>query len=235
MITTHMGIAKSQLKEKAIALRQQGFSYREIMMQIPVAKSTIALWLRSVGLSKQQKQRLTEKKWEAIKRGAEAKHRQRMTRIEEIISNAQKEIGTITQRELWLMGIMLYWAEGSKEKSYRPGSPARFTNGDPDMICLFLKWLNHVYHKTLNDITIDLYIHEIQRARTHEIIEFWTKKIGCKESYFQHVYYKKSNPKTVRKNIGDSYHGILRIGIKSSSIINRQIAGWTKGVINCLR
>lgn len=54
-------IQKIEEKKKAIELRKQGLSYREILEQIPVAKSSLSLWLRSVGLSKKQKQRLTEK------------------------------------------------------------------------------------------------------------------------------------------------------------------------------
>lgn len=50
------------IKEKAINLRKRGFSYSEILEQIPVAKSTLSSWLHSIGLSKKQKQRLTEKK-----------------------------------------------------------------------------------------------------------------------------------------------------------------------------
>ena len=64
-------ILKLQEKEKAILLRKEGFSYTEILKQVPVAKSSLALWLQSVGLSKAQKQRLTDKKWASIRRGWE--------------------------------------------------------------------------------------------------------------------------------------------------------------------
>lgn len=38
----------------AIELRKRGLSYSEILMQVPVAKSTLSIWLHSVGLSKTQ-------------------------------------------------------------------------------------------------------------------------------------------------------------------------------------
>ena len=60
-------------KVKAIELRKQGFSYREILKQVPVAKSTLSLWLYSVHLSVPQKQTLTQKKLDAARRGAETK------------------------------------------------------------------------------------------------------------------------------------------------------------------
>jgi hypothetical protein len=114
------------------------------MTEIPVAKSTISEWLHSVGLSKQQKQRLTEKKLASMKRGAEAKREKRLSLTKEIKRKARGEIGKITERELWLIGVMLYWAEGSKEKDYYPGSRVALINSDPDMIIIFLFWLKKI-------------------------------------------------------------------------------------------
>lgn len=226
---------KALLKEKAIDLHKKGYSYREIMREIPVAKSTISEWLYSVGLSKRQKQRLTEKKLAAAKRGGEAKRMKRLLLTEKIKTAAKKEIGKITKRELWLMGTMLYWAEGSKDKDYRPGCRTAFTNSDPDMIVIFLDWLKQICGRTLADITFEVCIHELQKDRTAEIIDFWSKEIGCSSTYFQHIYYKKGNANTKRKNIGRSYHGILKVNVKSSSSLNRQIAGWTQGVVEFFR
>jgi hypothetical protein len=226
---------KSHLKEQAIKLRREGFTYREIMEQVPVAKSTISDWLHSVGLAKHQKQILTEKRREAALRGAKAKHEKRIIRMNEIINTAKSEIGEISQRELWFIGIMLYWAEGSKEKEYCPGSRASFINSDPTMIKIFLHWLKEICGKDLEDITCDIFIHELQSHRTIEIIDFWANAIGCDPIYFQHIYYKKGNPKTLRKNVGKTYHGILKINIKESSSLLRQIAGWTQGVVESIR
>jgi hypothetical protein len=46
-------------KERAIMLRKKGLSYREILVEIPVAKSTLTEWFKTVGLTVAQKQRLT--------------------------------------------------------------------------------------------------------------------------------------------------------------------------------
>ena len=61
---------KIKEKNKAIELRQKGLSYKEILEQIPVAKSSLSLWLKSVKLSTNQKQRLTDKKRLSALRGA---------------------------------------------------------------------------------------------------------------------------------------------------------------------
>ena len=42
-------------KTKAIALRKKGYSYKEIMAEVPVAKSSISLWLKDTPLTKSEK------------------------------------------------------------------------------------------------------------------------------------------------------------------------------------
>ena len=55
-------IKKNQEKTQAITLRKQGFSYNEILNKVPVAKSTLSVWLRDIGIAKRQTQNLTEKR-----------------------------------------------------------------------------------------------------------------------------------------------------------------------------
>lgn len=87
------------MKEKACALRRQGYVYSEIRKQIPVAKSTLSLWFRDVGLAEPQKQRITQKKRETQAKGARAKHEQRVKRTLEIKTAAHKEIGDISKND----------------------------------------------------------------------------------------------------------------------------------------
>ena len=60
---------------RSIEMRKQGLSYRQILEVVPVAKSTLSLWLRGVGLSKRQNQQLTDRRIAAAKRGAESRRR----------------------------------------------------------------------------------------------------------------------------------------------------------------
>ena len=53
---------KLKEKEKAIELRKQGKTYSDILRMIPVAKSTLGLWLKDAKLSKSENQRFTEAK-----------------------------------------------------------------------------------------------------------------------------------------------------------------------------
>ena len=222
---------KLREKEKAILLRKEGFSYTEILKQVPVAKSSLALWLQSVGLSKAQKQRLTDKKLASARRGALKKKEDRILRTKRIKESAEKDVGKLTEREKWLIGTALYWAEGSKEKEWAPGSRTQFTNSDPNMIKFFLNWLFEIVKIPREIVNLEIYIHENHKYRISEVINYWSKITNFSEDNFNRIYFKRNKVRTNRKNIGPDYYGILRITVHASSELNRRISGWINGII----
>lgn len=224
-------ISKHQEKEKAIILRKEGLSYREILEKVPVAKSSLSLWLKSVGLSKSQKQRLTDKKLSSARRGALKKKEDRILRTKIIKENSEKEVGKVTEREKWLIGIALYWAEGSKEKEWNPGSRTQFSNSDQNMIRFFMFWLTEVCGISRDRISPDIYIHESHRERMSAVVNFWSRETSISTSKFKHIYFKKNKINTKRRNTGDNYYGVLRLSVSASSELNRKISGWTNGII----
>lgn len=218
------------LKNKALELRKQGLSYSEILKQIPIAKSTLASWLKEIGLSKAQKQAITQKRIDGSKRGGESRRKTRLEKEKKLKEGAAKEIGRVSNRELFLIGVSLYWAEGSKEKSYCPGSGVSFSNSDGRMIKLFLLWLSQCCKIEKKDVKFEIYIHENNVGRVKEISTYWSKVTGLPIDNFSHVYFKKDKPKTKRKNTGELYFGNLRVKVRKSSDLNRKIAGWIDGI-----
>lgn len=228
-------MSKTDLKEKAVALRKKGFSYSEILKEIPVARSTLSLWLRKVGLAKRQKHLLTEKKMAGILRGGAARREQRLKLTKAIHIDAEADMAGFNLRDLWLIGIALYWAEGNKERSYRVSQRVAFSNSDGEMVRVFITWLVKCLSISREDIKCELYVHETHKARIPEIINFWSEKTGFDQDHFTRIYYKRSLPKrTYRKNTGLLYNGLVRVNIASSTSLNRKIAGWVQGIIkNC--
>jgi hypothetical protein len=45
---------------------------------------------------------------------------------------------------------------------------------------------------------------------------------------------KHHNPKTTRGNVGETYHGRLRIEVRRSAVLYRKIAGWGVSYYNKL-
>jgi hypothetical protein len=51
---------------------------------------------------------------------------------------ARQEITDLSDGELFVAGVVAYWAEGAKNKPWRTGEQVKFVNSDPDLIRLFL-------------------------------------------------------------------------------------------------
>ncbi len=221
-------MSKFKEKEKAISLRKKGLSYNEILKNIPVAKSTLSLWLRSVGLSKEQKQKLTKKKLAAALKGAKVRKDQRLDITKEIKDKAKNEIGKLSNRELWLIGTALYWGEGGKERQF--GSLLIFGNSDANMIKLYLKWLKRICGVNKKDIHFRIYLHKTSKYRLKIVQKYWAKVTNFSEINFQKITWKKNKINTNRKNIGDNYYGLISIIVKKSTNLNRKVQGWIEGI-----
>lgn len=221
-------MVKAREKGEAIKLRKKGFSYNEILKQIPVAKSTLSLWLRNVGLAKRQRQRLTRKKLAGAKRGWEARQRKRILVTEKIKKKARIEVKKISERDLWMIGTALYWGEGAKERSR--GTTVRLGNSDPFLIRVFLIWLRDICKIPREDIYFWIYLHETAKNRTREVQKYWARITNFPIDNFQRIVWKKNKIRTNRKNIGKKYYGLIRVSVKKSTNLNRKIQGWIEGV-----
>lgn len=222
---------KSPHKDRALELRRAGMTYREIREQLQVAKSTLSLWFREVELSKPQIQRITEKKKQAQIRGAESRRQQRIQTMQIIRDQSLADVKALSDSEKWLIGVMLYWAEGSKERAGRWGSQIQFANSDPRMALLFKRWLTDVIKIDPSRLKYEIYIHRNHKHRLDVVRSYWADMLQTTTDHFESVYFKRHNPKTNRKNQGNEYYGLVRIRVRSSSTLNRKISGWIEGVV----
>jgi hypothetical protein len=99
------------------------------------------------------------------------------------------------------------------------------------MIILFLKWLIQICNIPKDMIGFEITVHENHRKRQKEIREYWSKVTGFPFSSFSKIYLKRSKiKKTNRKNVGERYHGVLKIHVKKSSDLVRKIASWSEKI-----
>lgn len=228
-----MGSMNSKLleKNKAIELRRDGKTYNEILKEVNVSKSTLSLWLRSVFLSKPQDQKLTDKKLASQKRGGEKRREIRIKETDQINIQCSKDITNINYRELFLIGIALYWAEGAKKTKDKVGTMIDFANSDPEMVKLFIQWLLVIVKVKKEDIRIRLHIHDLYSEREFQIKEYWSNTINVPLDNFTSTNFKKHNPKTKRSNVGKDYVGLVSVRVKRSTQLNRRILGWIYAII----
>jgi hypothetical protein len=222
--------AKDDLRETALAMRQEGRSYREIREVVSVSKSTLSLWLRDVPLTEEQQRALTVRGPEATA-SRHAENRALAARRRAYVrAQAREQIAELSESELFVGGVVAYWAEGSKNKPWRHGQSVQFMNSDPAMIRLFLAWLRLVGVPP-ERLIFRVHIHE--SAAASEAITFWSHIVGAPESQFGKPTIKTHKPLTVRKNVGSDYHGCLLVYVRNSATLNLQIEGWFEGLSAC--
>ena len=213
-----------------VDLRKQGLSYSEIMSLIPVSKSTLSWWLRDFKIRPEMQKRITDRQLKGIRESAKKRKEARYAAITEIRKSAHKDIKEVSKKELWLMGVALYWAMGYREKQHRPNIGVRFTNSDPYLIKLFLKWLLEIGKITKKEIAFDIFVNESKKNSTSNIIYHWSQVTDFPSYYFSHIYFLKYKSKRTPQEINKKDFGLLRIRVKASSILNRQIDGWIRGI-----
>ncbi|MCG2689756.1 hypothetical protein L6252_00530 [Candidatus Parcubacteria bacterium] len=228
---------KIKEKEEVIKLRKKGFSYGEIKKRVPVSSASLSLWLSNVELSKEQQQRLKNKWRKGQAKGAKVRHDKRVFNTKIIKNKAFKEIGDVTKRDLLLLGVALYWAEGSKEKEINKrvrGCNVKLCNSDPFLINVFLKYLFDVCNIARGDIKFRIYLHETARSNLLKVQKYWSKMTNFPIECFSKVSWKKNKIKTKRKNIGNDYYGLISVVVAKSTNLNRKISGHVEAIIkNC--
>ena len=215
-------------RDEATALRLQGKSYREIQERLGIPKSTLSNWLSDVPLSDEQRRALDERRADGARSRAIAIRGGRIRRTEVLQEEAASEIGELTDRELFLVGVALYWAEGSKEKPWGRATQMALINSDPGVIRLFLRWLELV-GVPASDLIFRLSIHE--SADVEGAQQFWSAVVGGDESQWRRPSLKRHRPTTARNNVGSSYVGCLVVSVRRSTSLNRRIAGWWVGMV----
>jgi hypothetical protein len=219
--------AKDDLREVAVEMRKEGRSYREIRAVVPVSKSTLSLWLRDVPLSDEQRLALALRSPASASRRAQAIRAGAAQRRARIQAEARAQVTALSESELFVAGVVAYWAEGSKNKPWRTGARVSFLNSDPGMIRLFLAWLRLLGVEQAR-LQFRILIHEsADVAAAHA---FWSEVVGVPASEFDRATLKRHNPRTVRRNIGEDYHGCLCVSVRRSTDLNVQIAGWFEGM-----
>lgn len=143
-----MGIKKEKEKRQAIALRLQGKSYNEIRSLLNVrSKGTISSWLKNLKLPPSAKLKLRKNIEKAHVRGFLRFNIDRTLRIKKenktALSHGKASIGSVTKRELMLIGVALYWGEGTKSLA-RSNWSLSFANSDAKMVRTYMRFLREV-------------------------------------------------------------------------------------------
>lgn len=216
-----------KLKEqiKARRLRKMGKSYSEILKKVKVSKGTLSIWLRDIKLAPEQKERLYKTLIQkGAYKGAKIKQENRIRKTEQIINEAKKEARKLSKNPLFLAGLMLYWAEGDKAKN----EIVKFSNSDPNMIDLMMKWFRTMCDVSEKKFRIALHIHELHHRKNIE--KYWSKITNIPLTQFHKTFIKPTSLKHRKNRL---YNGTCAIRINDVNLF-RKIKGWKIGFLEKL-
>jgi len=221
-------MAKSAQRIEARSLRRRGHSINEIARRVEFSKRTISRWCSDIELNEEQKQVLWSRSKarfnEGFRKYCERKRLKTKQKIERLKQEGINEVGKLTERELFIAGVSLYWAEGFK-KDMRMG----FANSDPEMIKFFIKWLRESLKIEVGDISLSVGLNISHKDRIGKIESYWSKQTGIPKSQFKKPFYQKTKwKKKFEKQ--DDYHGVLRVRVAKSLDLLRKIYGNIEGL-----
>lgn len=212
----------NELKEKAIKLRQKGYSYNLIKERINVSKSTLSNWLSKIEFIPNQT--VIKRIGLAKLRSALFKQKLKFQSIKAAKEEAKKDIASISKRDLLMLGIGLYLGEGDKAHEN-----IRFVNSDPKIIKLAMKWFTDICGAEMKNFKPYLHLYPDNDVKTSS--RFWSEITGIPIEQFGKITIDKRKNKTTIKR-RSLPHGTLHLQVKSNRAPNlgvklhRKIMAW---------
>lgn len=214
------------VRDTAIKLRKLGYSYTYISNKTGLAKSTLSYHLSQIHY---KPNKITvESIGRARAQSGLTKARAKKQSYIDAKKLAKSDVGRISKRDLFMLGLGVYIGEGSKTHDI-----IRVVNTDYRVINLFINWLCSVgYTKENFFIRLHLYPDsDVVAAET-----FWKSKTGLPHDKFQKVCIDRRVIKDKKKS-GKYIHGTAHVtvhayGQKTLGVaFSRRIGAWMKEVL----
>lgn len=182
-------MANQALRSKAIKRRLQGYTYGQIKRELNVPKGTLSDWLKNLPLSKGALRRLSKNR--DISRDIRIEHFRQtyrnkwVSRLNKILESQAQELLPLTEKELFLAGVFLYWGEGSKQRNR-----VSISNADPRVIKFALYWMTKVLKVSQKKVLIRLHLYSDMDVEKE--INFWSEILSIPRKQFKPPYIKKT-------------------------------------------
>ncbi len=199
-------------------------SIKEIQKRLKISRSSASLWVRDVKLNNKQLRKLYLNQKTGRLKGSIIAAQNKKKRTEEItkkiIKEAKKEIGNLSQRDKFIAGVALYFAEGGKTNRN-----VHFTNADPKAIEFIVKWFKKFCRVNPKKMRGSIYLHSNLNEKKAK--QFWSRLTHIPLSQFTKTYKVKNNPHRFRKTLHP--YGVFRVTISDVNL-HRKIMGWIEAI-----
>lgn len=216
-----LALMKLELRKRAETLRKGGWSIKHISRALGVSPGTVSRWCTQIYLSSSQRALLDARRREAgltaLKPWIERNRKKKLADIHAQTIKGRKDVGRITQRDLFMLGLGLYWGEGYKRGSQEWG----FTNSDPALIQAIIVWLKDCYGIEINRLRARITVNKQYITHVARMTKDWSTITNIPQKNF-------SSPSIITgygklgKNMR-TYRGTLRIKVMRGTSLRRRI------------
>src|SRR6185436_13313362 len=158
-------------------------------------------WFKYLRLSPQETEKLrslnNQRQFQGRIQASFSNRKRRMDREIVAVADAQDQFKIHVKDPLFIIGVSLYWAEGSKRTS-----EFNFINSDPEMVSFMYRWIQRFLGIESNMIKCRLFTHRVPGFEHGEL--FWANKLGREPLSFQKTIFKPTGHQ-IKKN--PNYHG----------------------------
>jgi len=213
-----------QIKNRAKTLRKSGKGIYDIARILGLNPTTISYWCRDIELSESLIRKI---KYIGMKKASAGMllytEKQRKSRIKRILGEKGEgamSAGNLSQRDVFMLGLGLYWGDGYKESNAELG----FTNSNIRVMQFYLRWLvlQGVMKK---DLIFRLTINEIFRSQENRIKNLWIHNLKISSSQFSVTTFIKTKLKKAITTKRNTYAGVLRVKVRRGGTLKNKILG----------
>ena len=214
-------------RAEALELRSAGYSYGVIKEKLGVSKSTLSNWLSHVPFvpNKEVAQRVGS----ARLKSALYKQNIKLADIETMRRQGALEVGVLSSRDLFMLGVGLYLGEGSKAIE-----EIRIVNSDPNILRIAVKWLRESVGISLKHLQVT--VHGYPDTDPGEAIGFWSEQLKIPQSQFGKMIIDMRSDKSLLKR-GKLPHGTAHLSVRKRDgdfclrSVHRRIIGWIDATV----
>jgi len=130
--------------------------------------------------------------------------------------------------DLFQMGVMLFWAEGARNRN-----AVRFSNSDPAMIRLFMRFLTDACGVDRSRVTLVVQCYTDNGLTAEEVENFWLRTCALPRENLRKTEVDKISKASKRK-VRRLLHGVahLRVG---DTALSMRLHGAIQGFSGCER
>lgn len=220
-------MTKIHAKYAAMEMRKAGHSYNYIAPRVGVSKSTLSIWLAEIPYTPNIETIARIGRAQAAMMAAKSKIKRES--FLQARKEAEQDIGTLSSRDLFMLGLGLYIGEGAKSSSV-----TCFVNSNVSTMRLIINWFTQAIG--IKPVHIRIRLHLYPDSDLEKCHNYWSSQTGIpQEQFFRPVIDRRQDKRAIKNGklpYGTAHLTVNSLGEKRFGVfLARKILAWSDIVL----